>query len=255
MAGKRRANTGPTAWVAELTARMSLPQAPRVTAFRQRVLELLQTVPKGKVTTYKHMAVALDCGSCQAIGQALKNNPFAPVVPCHRVISTSKGIGGFSGFTDPDSAKIKKKVRLLREEGVPFVRSQRTGGWHLDTSKDVMYTFGRAKAGTTVKNHGTQGTLKAAFAKQTAKTIRRSYPPPGAGAGAGAGAQAAHSASAISASLRNEAAIARQSRRAASRTNRTQLAKLDSPSREAHHEAHHCDAKAGSGSGKRKHRG
>lgn len=36
-------------------------------------------VPKGRVTTYKRIAEALDCGSSQAIGQALKRNPFAPV--------------------------------------------------------------------------------------------------------------------------------------------------------------------------------
>lgn len=88
------------------------------TAFEQRVYDLVSKVPTGKLVTYAEMARELDCGSAQAIGQALKRNPFAPEVPCHRVIKTDLTIGGYAGKTD--GAKLKKKLSLLRSEGVKF---------------------------------------------------------------------------------------------------------------------------------------
>ncbi|MFK7911861.1 MAG: MGMT family protein, partial [Akkermansiaceae bacterium] len=75
-------------------------------------------IPRGKVVTYAEMARVLDCGSAQAIGQALKRNPYAPEVACHRVIKTDLTIGGYSGKTS--GAQLRKKVRLLKEEGVEF---------------------------------------------------------------------------------------------------------------------------------------
>ena len=88
------------------------------TEFEQRVYQMLGKIPCGKVTTYAEMARALDCGSAQAIGQALKRNPYAPEVPCHRVIRTDHTIGGYSGATE--GAELKKKLRLLKQEGVEF---------------------------------------------------------------------------------------------------------------------------------------
>lgn len=88
------------------------------TAFEQRVYDLVSKVPAGKVVTYAAMARALDCGSAQAVGQALKRNPFAPEVPCHRVIKTDLTIGGYAGQTD--GAKLKNKRNLLKNEGVRF---------------------------------------------------------------------------------------------------------------------------------------
>lgn len=93
-----------------------MPRQP--TAFEQRVYDLLNQIPEGKVVTYKEMARALDCGSAQAIGQALKRNPYAPEVPCHRVIKTDGNIGGYSGETG--GAKLRKKLKLLAGEGVGF---------------------------------------------------------------------------------------------------------------------------------------
>ncbi|BDS06847.1 hypothetical protein NT6N_18870 [Oceaniferula spumae] len=103
------------------------------TAFEQRVYDLLNRIPKGKVVTYKEMAHALDCGSAQAIGQALKRNPYAPEVPCHRVIKTDGNIGGYSGETG--GAKLRKKLKLLASEGVKF-----DSGGSL-VSQDVVYRF------------------------------------------------------------------------------------------------------------------
>lgn len=75
-------------------------------------------VPEGKVTTYRLLGRAIACRSPRAIGQALRRNPFAPIVPCHRVIASSGQIGGFAGRRSGE--KIFEKERLLNEEGVFF---------------------------------------------------------------------------------------------------------------------------------------
>ena len=89
-----------------------------VTAFEQRVYDLVSQVPVGRVTTYAEMSRALDCRSAQAIGQALKRNPFAPEVPCHRVIRADHTIGGYAGETGGE--KLALKLSLLKGEGVRF---------------------------------------------------------------------------------------------------------------------------------------
>ena len=58
-----------------------------VTPFQERVYALLQQIPEGKVTTYAAMAKALN-SSPRAVGGALRNNPFAPEVPCHRCVAS-----------------------------------------------------------------------------------------------------------------------------------------------------------------------
>jgi methylated-DNA-[protein]-cysteine S-methyltransferase len=88
------------------------------TSFEERVYRLLKKVPRGKVTTYGALSEALGIKAPRAVGQALRRNPFAPQVPCHRVIRGDLTIGGFSGQTE--GAKIGKKRRLLKEEGVSF---------------------------------------------------------------------------------------------------------------------------------------
>ena len=59
------------------------------TAFESQVYGALGEIPRGRVATYAALAARLDCGSAQAVGQALKRNPFAPEVPCHRVIRST----------------------------------------------------------------------------------------------------------------------------------------------------------------------
>jgi methylated-DNA-[protein]-cysteine S-methyltransferase len=93
-------------------------QTRQPSAFENRVYQVLQTIPRGRVCTYQQLAVALNCNSAQAIGQALKRNPHAPRVPCHRVIRTDLSIGGYSGHTCGEN--LQKKIRLLAEEGVTF---------------------------------------------------------------------------------------------------------------------------------------
>ncbi len=84
------------------------------TPLRQRVWAVTRTIPKGKVSTYGAVAKALKSGP-RAVGQALKCNPYAPAVPCHRVIASDGSLGGYNG-SNPQ--KIAKKMRLLQAEGV-----------------------------------------------------------------------------------------------------------------------------------------
>lgn len=84
--------------------------------FANKVYSLLKTIPKGKVTTYKELAIALDIKAYQAIGQVLRINPYAPKVPCHRVVKTDGSLGGFMGETKGEA--ITKKIKLLNLEKV-----------------------------------------------------------------------------------------------------------------------------------------
>ena len=86
---------------------------PHITDFQRRVyLELLK-VPRGTTVTYGELARRIGCRSAQAVGQALRRNPYAPEVPCHRVVANN-GFGGFFGHTDGEM--IDKKRRLLKQE-------------------------------------------------------------------------------------------------------------------------------------------
>jgi methylated-DNA-[protein]-cysteine S-methyltransferase len=87
----------------------------KTTPFQERVYALLRTVPRGKVTTYGDLAKALKT-SPRAIGQAMRCNPYAPEVPCHRVVASDGRIGGFIGMVR--GPQILKKIRMLCTEGV-----------------------------------------------------------------------------------------------------------------------------------------
>lgn len=86
------------------------------TEFENRVFGATSGIPRGKVTTYLELARHLNCGSAQAIGQALKRNPFAPEVPCHRVVRSDLSLGGFHGQTG--GPEIERKRQILLSEGV-----------------------------------------------------------------------------------------------------------------------------------------
>jgi methylated-DNA-[protein]-cysteine S-methyltransferase len=87
-----------------------------MTVFSDRIYALLLSVPKGKVTTYKFLASATGSRAYRAVGQVLRNNPYAPHVPCHRVVSSNGTVGGFMGSRT--GSAIRKKIKLLRSEGV-----------------------------------------------------------------------------------------------------------------------------------------
>ncbi|KAL8796073.1 MAG: hypothetical protein Q9182_007440 [Xanthomendoza sp. 2 TL-2023] len=64
--------------------------------FRQRVLLALCQVPRGRFPTYAALSDHLH-SSARAVGGGLRNNPFAPRVPCHRVVAADRSLGGFGG--------------------------------------------------------------------------------------------------------------------------------------------------------------
>lgn len=80
--------------------------------FYRRVWLECARIPKGKTITYGELARRLGRpGAARAVGRALGANPFAPLVPCHRVVSAS-GLGGFSA-----KGGVAAKRRLLEREG------------------------------------------------------------------------------------------------------------------------------------------
>ena len=86
------------------------------TKFQVKVWKYLKTIPKGKVNTYKQVAIGINRPkAARAVANACGKNPYAPKVPCHRVIRSDGSVGGFSG---PGGVKAKKK--LLKLEGFFF---------------------------------------------------------------------------------------------------------------------------------------
>ncbi len=143
----------------------------RVPPHHWAVYDLVRTIPAGRVSTYKDVCVALGQGSPRSVGGALRNNPFAPCIPCHRVIASSFFVGGFKGEwaassaaaavaredseedSDENGAKIRnwhkpfrgggmgplqnEKLRMLVREGVVFGK----GGKMSVGSDAVLWRF------------------------------------------------------------------------------------------------------------------
>jgi methylated-DNA-[protein]-cysteine S-methyltransferase len=87
-----------------------------VPAFHQRVYALARRMAPGETMTYGEMAQRLgDPGAARAVGQALGHNPFAPVVPCHRILAAKGAAGGFSA-----AGGTRTKLWLLEIEGAQF---------------------------------------------------------------------------------------------------------------------------------------
>jgi O-6-methylguanine DNA methyltransferase len=84
--------------------------------FEEKVWELLKRIPRGKVTTYGLVAKKLNSKAYRAVGSACRRNPYAPTVPCHRVVKSDGRIGGFGGKTS--GKQIEKKIQLLKKENV-----------------------------------------------------------------------------------------------------------------------------------------
>ncbi len=84
------------------------------TIFQLKVWNFLKTIPKGKVITYKQLAISIKSPkAARAVANACAKNPYSPKIPCHRVIRSDGKLGGYSG-----KGGIKKKLRLLRSEKV-----------------------------------------------------------------------------------------------------------------------------------------
>ncbi|MBT4858893.1 MGMT family protein [archaeon] len=105
-----------------------------MTTFNEKCYTLLKKVPKGRVTTYKEISNALETKAYQAVGNAMRCNPYVsemqnisdhaqkssisdtPKVPCHRVVKSDGNIGGFKGKTK--GKEISEKINILKKEGI-----------------------------------------------------------------------------------------------------------------------------------------
>jgi len=87
-----------------------------VPAFNCRVYEVTRAIAPGATLTYGEVAARIgEPGAARAVGQALGHNPFAPIVPCHRVLAAGSGAGGFSA-----RGGVTTKLRMLLIEGAAF---------------------------------------------------------------------------------------------------------------------------------------
>ena len=113
-------------------------------SFNEKCYAILRKVPRGKVTTYKALAEKLGTRAYRAVGNAMhrnpygflcpvnsstrlrsqnkkeflvSSNPYAPIVPCHRVVNGDGKIGGFA-------FGVEKKIEMLKAEGVEVVNGR-----------------------------------------------------------------------------------------------------------------------------------
>ena len=83
---------------------------PKLTEFEKAVYGIVMEIPLGQTRSYQWVARRLDRPqSARAVGNALNKNPYAPFIPCHRVIASDGSLGGYS-------AGLRKKIELLRRE-------------------------------------------------------------------------------------------------------------------------------------------
>ncbi|MCK4935526.1 MAG: MGMT family protein [Elusimicrobiales bacterium] len=80
--------------------------------FFQKVWLACSEIPAGQTRSYKQIAIKIGTPKAyRAVGTALKRNPFAPIIPCHRVIKSDGTAGGYSGKNG-----IRGKIKLLKKE-------------------------------------------------------------------------------------------------------------------------------------------
>ena len=80
-------------------------------SFNQKVWALTSRIPKGQVLTYADIARKLGTKGYRAVGNALNKNPYAPAVPCHRVVGSDGKLTGYAGG-------LAKKKKMLEREGI-----------------------------------------------------------------------------------------------------------------------------------------
>lgn len=105
----------------DMNPQLALIASSQRTPFEKRVWAALCAIPRGRFTTYALLSRHLGT-SPRAVGNALRRNPFAPGVPCHRVVATGGTLGGFKGSwpKDGEGITLDEKRGLLRGEGVRF---------------------------------------------------------------------------------------------------------------------------------------
>jgi methylated-DNA-[protein]-cysteine S-methyltransferase len=101
--------------MAKATSMESAIRAGRVVegmTFNQKIWALTSQIPKGRVTTYAELARAVGTKAYRAVGNAMNKNPYAPGVPCHRVVGSDGSLTGYAHG-------LAKKRKMLADEGVP----------------------------------------------------------------------------------------------------------------------------------------
>jgi O-6-methylguanine DNA methyltransferase len=84
--------------------------------FREKIYQLTNKIPKGKVATYGQLAeMAGSPGAARAVGMCMKTNPNAPHTPCHRVVASNGSLTGYSA-----GEGVLTKRQMLIDEGVFF---------------------------------------------------------------------------------------------------------------------------------------
>ena len=84
------------------------------TKFQLKVWAYLSKIPRGRVKTYSQVAKAIGKPlAVRAVANAIGKNPYAPKIPCHRVIRSDGSLGGYSG-----KGGVKTKRFLLQKEGI-----------------------------------------------------------------------------------------------------------------------------------------
>ena len=92
------------------------PLAPRGTAFRRAVWDILRTIPRGRTATYGEIAARLAAAQgrrtipARAVGGAVARNPISIIIPCHRVVGADGALTGYAGG-------LERKRWLLAHEG------------------------------------------------------------------------------------------------------------------------------------------
>ena len=79
--------------------------------FNKRCYKLISKIPRGRVTSYKEIAKALNTKAYRAIGNAMAKNPHLVIIPCHRVIRNNGEVGGYV-------LGVNRKIELLKVEGI-----------------------------------------------------------------------------------------------------------------------------------------
>jgi AraC family transcriptional regulator of adaptative response/methylated-DNA-[protein]-cysteine methyltransferase len=118
LATRSRDDVALKAWVESILAylggqnpHLDLPLDVQATAFQRQVWQALQRIPHGETRTYSEVAALIGRPSAvRAVAHACAKNPVALVVPCHRVVRTDGGLGGYRWG-------LSRKAELLRREG------------------------------------------------------------------------------------------------------------------------------------------
>jgi methylated-DNA-[protein]-cysteine S-methyltransferase len=86
-------------------------------SFNQKVWAITARIPRGRVISYGDIARILGTRAYRAVGNALNKNPYAPAVPCHRVVGADGKLTGFA-------SGLAKKERMLKSEGIAISRGK-----------------------------------------------------------------------------------------------------------------------------------